>query len=96
MDAHPESPVVSHFMSELIVKVLQYISTTSGFITFICVIGAAYGGIWFLFLFEAPPKKKKVKSAEEAPDEQGAAKKGEAAKAPAKQAGKAPAAAGKA
>ncbi|MCE5273401.1 hypothetical protein LLH00_19155 [bacterium] len=87
---------MSHFMSELIVKALQYISTTSGFITFISVITAAYAGIWFLFLFEAMPKRKKAKSTEEAPAEEDAAKKkGEAAKAPAKQSGKA-AAAGKA
>ncbi len=84
MDAHPECPVVSHFMSEMIYRFLQYISTTSGFIVFVCTIAAGYAGIWFLFLFEPQPKVKKAKLVEEGETAEGK-KKGEAAKAPQKQ-----------
>ena len=47
-------------MSETIPNLLQTISTTSGFAVFCMVIATAYAGIWYLFLFEPPPKPKKT------------------------------------
>ena len=51
-------------MSQYLDDFLAYISTTSGFILFVCIITLAYGGIWFLFLYEEtpPPKKTAAKS----------------------------------
>ena len=47
-------------MSDLLNDILAYIATPSGFIVFITAITLAYGGIWFLFLFEGKPPSKKV------------------------------------
>ena len=45
-------------MTETISNFLQSISTTTGFAVFCLVIAAAYGSIWYLFLFEPAPKRK--------------------------------------
>ena len=47
-------------MADTIPKLLISISTPSGFAIFCTVIATAYAGIWFLFLFEPAPKKKKA------------------------------------
>ena len=46
-------------MSDTLNDILAYIATPSGFIVFIAVMTMAYGGIWFLFLFEGKPPSKK-------------------------------------
>ena len=46
-------------MSDALNDILAYIATPSGFIVFITAMTVAYGGIWFLFLFEAKPPSKK-------------------------------------
>lgn len=62
-------------MADTIPHLLQSISTPSGFAIFCAVIATAYAGVWFLFLFEPAPKKKKTadakKSAEGSEDEGG-------------------------
>lgn len=45
-------------MLETIPNFLQSISTTSGFAVFCILIATAYAGIWYLFLYESPPKRK--------------------------------------
>ncbi|MFC1613984.1 hypothetical protein ACFL5K_01665 [Gemmatimonadota bacterium] len=47
-------------MSQYLDDFLAYISTTSGFILFVAVITMAYGGIWFLFLYEESTRQKKA------------------------------------
>ncbi len=51
-------PVLSA-MSDILNDILAYIATPSGFLVFIVAMTMAYGGIWFLFLFEAQPPRKK-------------------------------------
>jgi hypothetical protein len=51
-------------MSETIPNLLQTISTTSGFAVFCMVIATAYAGVWYLFLYEPPPKRKKTPESE--------------------------------
>ncbi len=51
-------------MSQIINSFLQSISTPSGFYAFIFIIMMAYGGIWYLFLFESMPNIKKPKKVE--------------------------------
>ena len=46
-------------MNETVLNLLQSISDTRGFIMFCLVMAVAYASVWTLFLFEAPPKKKK-------------------------------------
>ncbi len=52
-------------MNETLVSLLTLISDTRGFMIFCLVIAVAYASIWALFLFEAPPKKKKAKPADD-------------------------------
>ncbi len=51
-------------MSQIINSFLQSISTPSSFYAFIFIVMMAYGGIWYLFLYESMPKIKKPKIAE--------------------------------
>ena len=66
-------------MTEQLYKFLNYISTTSGFVVFVSIIGAAYAGIWMLFLFEASPKPKNAAPRAEG-QEEGGKKKADAGK----------------
>ena len=51
-------------MAQIIDSFLQSISSPSGFYAFVFIIAMAYGGIWYLFLYESLPKIKKTKIAE--------------------------------
>jgi hypothetical protein len=52
-------------MPELLDDFLAYIATPIGFAVFVATITLAYGGIWFLFLYEEkPPHKKAAQKAE--------------------------------
>jgi len=51
-------------MAETIPNLLQSISTTSGFVVFCLLIATAYAGIWYLFLFEPAPKRRKTSESE--------------------------------
>lgn len=71
-------------MNETVFSLLQAISDTRGFVMFCLVIAVAYASVWTLFLFEAPPKKKKPKEGEggesEAAEEEMGARKAPAKK----------------
>ncbi len=47
-------------MPELLNDFLAYIATPIGFAVFVAAVTLAYGGIWFLFMFEEKPPRKKV------------------------------------
>jgi len=47
-------------MPELLDDFLAYIATPVGFAVFVAAVTLAYGGIWFLFMFEERPPRKKV------------------------------------
>jgi uncharacterized ion transporter superfamily protein YfcC len=57
-------------MSNYLDDFLAYISTTSGFILFVAVITVAYGGIWFLFLFEESVSQKKAAAKSESEEKE--------------------------
>ena len=62
-------------MPELLDDFLAYIATPIGFAVFVATITLAYGAIWFLFLYEEKPPRKKV--AQKAESKEGAEEKKE-------------------
>ena len=69
-------------MSDLIINLLQAVSTTRGIIIFSLIIATLYAGIWYLFLYEPVPKPKKSQEAKEEKE----AQEGKEEEKPAKQA----------